>query len=189
MCSWAMLTSVDMSRPRTIRERSSAKAVIGSGQEGKLERRLSRTRFHRKGERTPPWGQPETASIVMEHEARERMVFLVEIRAVIQFVMVEPTPADTRASLMAEKEILSKAPSMSRNTPRAKLPAERASSILEVIRWMAAFVEEPLVKPNWQSLRAAGMLRSSCRCHNTKRSRSLRRWEERDMMRNALGDA
>ena len=108
-----------MSRPRTMIARSSAKAVIGPGHVGKLQRRLLRTRFQRKGDSTPPWGHPETAETIRVLLARVRIVDRELMRAVIQFVMVTPVPERMRASWMALKEIRSKAPSMSRNTPRA----------------------------------------------------------------------
>lgn len=89
---------VEISNPRTMRAKSSAKAVIGSGHVGKLPKRLSRTRFHRKGESTPPCGHPERAGTARELLARERIVVRELIRAVIQFVMVTPTPERTSAS-------------------------------------------------------------------------------------------
>jgi len=114
-----MSTSVEMSSPMTTRERSSANAVMGSGQVGNLERRLSRTRFHRNGERTPPCGQPDKALMERELAANERIVWRELMSAVIQLVIVHPTPALIRASWMDLNEIRSNAPSMSRKTPRA----------------------------------------------------------------------
>lgn len=37
---------------------------------------------------------------------------------------------------------------MSRNTPKARFPADSASSMRAVSRWIAADVDEPRVKPN-----------------------------------------
>ena len=62
---------------------------------------------------------PETAETIRVLLARVRIVDRELMRAVIQFVMVTPVPERMRASWMALKEIRSKAPSMSRNTPRA----------------------------------------------------------------------
>ena len=86
--------------------------------------------------------------MVIETEARARVIERELTKDVIQLVMRGPTPAEMRTWWMEENEMLSKASSMSKKTSKAKFPAESADSILRVRRWMTASVEEPLMKPN-----------------------------------------
>lgn len=55
----------------------------------------------------------------------------------------------SRLAFIAEKAMLSKAPSISKKMPKAWFPALRECSILLVSLWMAESVEKLRLKPCW----------------------------------------
>ena len=86
------------------------------------------------------------------------------------------------AVAMALKDTLSKAASMSRNTPRTYPFLAMRRSIMWVTLWRAASVEHPLLKPNCRLLVSCAILRSFCMCQRITFSWSLSRTGERVMV-------
>ena len=85
--------------------------------------------FHRRGDSTPPCGQPRLTRLVMVTPFRVRDMVLLETMKQIQFATVGEILDWANLVLMDSKEMLSNAPSMSRKSPSVWLPAARECSI------------------------------------------------------------
>ena len=82
---------------------------------------------------------------------------------------------------------MSKAPSISRNIPSAKLPEVIDCSIFVIILCNAASVEKPLRKPNCLVESEESILRSNCKYQRISFSINFNKKEERFIIRYALG--
>ena len=89
--------------------------------------------FHRRGDSTPPCGQPRLTRLVMVIPFRVRDMVLLETMKQIHLATVGEILDWANMVLMDSKsEMLSNAPSMSRKNPSVWLPAARECSIRDV---------------------------------------------------------
>ena len=147
-------------------------------------RRSSITSFHRNGESTPPCGHPRLVLICLV----EFLCVMVTCRLVTMFLIqpaVLSAVAESRGdwSIMALKDTLSKAPSMSGKVPSTYTFLAILFSILCMTLWSAVSVDVPFLKPYCFLLRLSPIPRSCCMCHSMTFSWSLRRVDDRVIVR------
>ena len=127
---------------------SSAKACRYPGVSlGVSERRSSTTKFHRKGDRMPPWGHPLRILMVLEVFLWLMVIYLLVTILMIQWAVAASRLVFLIAVATALKETLSNAASISRNTPRTYPFLAILRSIKLVTLCRAASVEHPFLKP------------------------------------------
>ena len=114
---------------------------------GVSERRSSTTKFHRKGDRMPPWGHPLRILMVLEVFLWLMVIYLLVTILMIQWAVAASRLVFLIAVATALKETLSNAASISRNTPRTYPFLAILRSIKLVTLCRAASVEHPFLKP------------------------------------------
>ena len=132
--------------PPTRMARSSAKAWGKSLWIDGLAWSLLMLIFHKRGDNTPPCGQPRLTRLVMVTPLRVREIVLLETMKQIQFATVGEILDWASLVRMDSKEMLSNAPSMSRKVLSLGFLL-RECSIREVSHWGAESVEKFLLKP------------------------------------------
>ena len=151
-----MLTIVSTSHPSVRSNRSSAKASMSSYpflpnvdllEMSSLLRRSFTIRFQRNGDKTPPCGQPFEIFLTRTSPLSWKVINLLFTRNTIQLLIFPLAGVSSKACLIALCGMLSKAPSISRNTPSAWFPCFSAVWTLLVTLAITASVECPFLKP------------------------------------------
>ena len=113
------------------------------------DRRLSTTKFHKNGDRIPPCGKPFLLTMDFLHPFSSTFVVLFWSRDIIHLILLTEDDSHFRfrAFSIDLNATLSKAPSTSKNVPRAIPELMIVRSTLCTILCRAVSVEAPFTNP------------------------------------------
>jgi hypothetical protein len=112
----------------------------------------STSMFHKKGDSTPPCGQPREIDLEKVESWTEITATLLERKLCTIFRREPGQERFARKAMIAGCHAESKALLMSRNAAAHTLRSTKADSIKKVREWAAESVDLPSRKPCWKSL-------------------------------------